>query len=145
MANGIFTLGEDGKVLGGSTGIVSTLDKYSYEKQDEGIIKPVDKVMEQFVLLASINTGFSPARDTQSGQVPLKTKIIHIFEENEILSNSENEGRRFIQLLEKIENCRDKGKLKEVLTDEESKATIKVFSPLMHKHIQDLKELTSRK
>lgn len=146
MANGIFTLGKDKKVLGGSTGIVSTLDKYSYERQDEGIIKPVekpvDKVMEQFVLLASINTGFSPSRDTQSGQVPLKTKIIHIFEENEILSNSENEGRRFIQLLETIENCRDKEKLKEILTDEGNKATIKIFSPLMYKHIQDLKELT---
>jgi len=142
MANGIFTLGKDKKVLGGSTGIVSTLDKYSYEKQDEGIIKPVDKVMEQFVLLASINTGFSPSRDTQSGQIPLKAKIIHIFEENEILSNSENEGIRFIQLLETIENCRDKEKLKEILTDDGNKATIKIFSPLMHKHIQDLKELT---
>ncbi|WP_229394684.1 tetratricopeptide repeat protein [Methanosarcina sp. DH1] len=142
MANGIFTLEDDKKILGGSTGIVSTLDKYSYEKQDEGIIKPVDKVMEQFVLLASINTDFSPSRDTQSGQVPLKTKIIHIFEENEILSNSENEGIRFIQLLETIENCKGKEKLKEILTDEENKATINVFSPLMHKHIQDLKELT---
>ena len=146
MANGIFTLEDDKKILGGSTGIVSTLDKSSYERQDEGIIKPVEKpvekVMEQFVLLASINTGFSPARDTQLGQVPLKTKIIHIFEENEILSNSENEGRKFIQLLETIEKCRDKEKLKEILTDEGNKATIEVFSPLMHKHIQDLKELT---
>ena len=56
--------------------------------------------MEQFVLMTSINTGFSSARDTQLGQVPLKTKIVHIFEENEILSSSENEGRKFIQLLE---------------------------------------------
>ncbi len=142
MANGIFTLGEDEKVLGGSTGIVSTLDKYSYKRQDEGIIKPVDKVVEQFVLLTSINTGFNPARDTHAGQVPIKTKLIHILEENEILSSSENEGRRFIQLLETIENCRNKDELKEILNDEGNKATIKTFSPLMHKHIQDLKELT---
>jgi hypothetical protein len=52
---------------------VSTLDKYSYKKQDEGIIEPVDKVMEQFVLLASINTKFNPARDTNTGQIPIKT------------------------------------------------------------------------
>lgn len=142
MANGIFTLGDDKKILGGFTGIVSTLDKYSYERQDEGIIKPVDKVMEQFVLMTSINTGFSSARDTQLVQVPLKTKIIHIFEGNEILSSSENEGRRFIQLLEIIENCKNKEELREILNNEENKATIKTFSPLMHKHIQDLKELT---
>jgi predicted amidohydrolase len=142
MANGIFTLGEDEKVLGGSTGIVSTLDKYSYERQDEGIIKPIDKVMEQFVLLASINTEFNPARDTHAGQVPITTKLIHIFEENEILSSSENEGRKFIQLLETIENRRDKEELKGILNSEENRATIKAFSPLMHKHIQDLKELT---
>ncbi len=79
MANGIFTLGEDKKVLGGSTGIVSTLDKYLNKRQDEGIIKPVDKVMEQFVLeqfvlLTSINTGFNPARDTHAGQVPITDK-----------------------------------------------------------------------
>ncbi|MDD3245554.1 MAG: tetratricopeptide repeat protein [Methanosarcina sp.] len=142
MANGIFTLGDDKKILGGSTGIVSTLDKYSYKRQDEGIITPVDKVMEQFILMTSINTGFSSARDTQLGQVPLKTKIVHIFEENEILSSSENEGRRFIQLLETIENCKNKEELREILNREENKATIKTFSPLMHKHIQDLKELT---
>lgn len=147
MANGIFTLGEDKKVLGGSTGIVSTLDKYSYKRQDEGIIKPVEKVMEQFVLeqfvlLTSINTEFNPARDTHAGQVPITTKLIHILEENEILSSSENEGRRFIQLLETIEKCRNKEELKEILNDEGNNELIKAFSPLMHKYIQDLKELT---
>jgi hypothetical protein len=51
-----------------------------------GIIKPFDNVIEQFVLLVSINTAFYSARDTQSGQVPIKTKLIHIFEENKIIS-----------------------------------------------------------
>lgn len=142
MANGIFTFGKDKKILGGSTGIVSTLDKYSNKKQDEGIIKPIDGVMEQFILLTSINTGFNPARETQVGQVPINTKIIHIFEGKEVLNRSEIEGKKFIQLLETIENCRNKEELKNILNSEENRAVIKAFSPLMHKHTQDLKELT---
>jgi len=142
MANGIFTLGEDEKVLGGSTGIVSTLDKYSYERQDEGIIKPVDKVIEQFVLLASINTGFNPARDTHAGQVPIKTKLIHRFEESEILSDLKLNGRGFIQLLDTIKKCENRYELKKTLEDAGNNELINTFSPLMHKHIQDLKELT---
>ncbi len=95
--------------------------------------------MEQFILLMSINTEFNPARDNYKGQVPLKTKIIHIFEENEILSSSETEGKRFIQVLEAIRNCRSKEELKKVLISEENKAIIKKFSPLMQKHIEDFR------
>ncbi len=147
MANGVFTLGDDKKIRGGSTGIVSTLDKATYKEQDdkgqdEGIISPVGNVIEQFFLIASINKDFNAARDTQVGQVPIKTRLIHILEENEILTGSENEGRRFIELLETIESCGNRAELKEILNGEENKATIKAFSPLMHKHIQDLNELT---
>ncbi|HII01586.1 TPA: tetratricopeptide repeat protein [Methanosarcinaceae archaeon] len=147
MANGVFTLGDDKKIRGGSTGIVSTLDKATYKEQDdkgqdEGIISPVGNVIEQFILIASINKDFNAARDTQVGQVPIKTRLIHIFEKNEILSGSEDEARKFIQLLETIESCGNRAELKEILNGEEKQATIKAFSPLMHKHIRDLNELT---
>jgi Tfp pilus assembly protein PilF/predicted amidohydrolase len=171
MANGIFTVGTDKKVLGGSIGIVSTLDKYSYQKQDEGIIKPVDKVMEQFILLTSINMGFNPARDTQSGQVPIKTKLIHIFEEREIISdlkvNDEvsaklletigkcdgideikrilrEKGERFIEILDTIEKCDSQVALEELIKNADNKAIIKAFSPLMHKQIEALENIKAK-
>ncbi|AKB31912.1 hypothetical protein MSSIH_1222 [Methanosarcina siciliae HI350] len=142
MANGIFTLEKNEETLGGSTGIVSTLDKSTYGQQNEGIIEPVDEVMEQFILLASISKDFNPAKDTQVGQIPIKTKLIHIFEKNEIFSCSEDKGKQFIQLLETIAECKDRNELREIFNSEENKATIKIFSPLMHKHIQNLEELT---
>lgn len=142
MSNGIFTQGDDKEVFGGCTGIVSTLEKYPYKGWDQGIVRPIDNKMEQFVLLMSINTSFDHMVDRGSGQVPLTTGIIYIFEESEIISNLNNEGRRFIQLLEAIENCENKEELKELLNDEKNNAIIKVFSPLMHKYIQNLKELT---
>jgi len=85
---------------------------------------------------------FNPARDTQSGQVPLKTKIIHIFEENEILSDLKLNGREFIQLLDTIKKCENREELKKMLEDIGNKETIKTFSPLMHKYIQNMEELT---
>ena len=142
MVNGIFTFEDDYKVLGGSTGIVSTLDKHLYKKQEEGIIKPIDGVMEQFILLASIDTDFNPARDIQMVQVPIKTRLIHIFEESEIINDPRLKGRKFIELLQTIESCNTQEELRGVLTNEENKKIIKAFSPLMHKHIQDLNELT---
>lgn len=141
MANGLFTVGDTIKVIGGSTGIVSTLDKYSYERLEEGIIKPIDGIMEQFILVMAINTRFNPARDTQVGQVPIITKIIHIFEKNEAFSRSETEGRKFIQLLKTIENCTNKDEIKKILNSEINRKMINTFSPLMQKHTQDLKEL----
>jgi predicted amidohydrolase len=142
MANGIFTLEKNKEILGGSTGIVSTLDKSTYKQQDEGIIEPIDGVMEQFILLASISKDFNPAKDTQVGQVPIKTRLIHIFEKYEILSDSEDKGRKFIQLLKTIAKCENRNELKDILNSKENKETIKTFSPLMHKHIQNLEELT---
>ena len=72
IANGIYTFGEDKKVEGGSTGIASTMDKHSKDKRGEGIIAPIDGVMEQFVLIAEINTNYFPAYDTQNAQEAVK-------------------------------------------------------------------------
>jgi tetratricopeptide (TPR) repeat protein len=142
MANGIFSVQDEKTVQGGSTGIVSTLDRYSYEKQDEGIIKPIGGVMEQFILLTSINKDFNHAKDTQIGQVPIKTKLIHIFEENEVTSVSRSYGKGFIELLKTIDKCGERNELRDILTNKQNKKIIKTFSPLMHKYIQDLEELT---
>lgn len=73
--------------------------------------------MEQFVLLASINTKFNPARDTNTGQIPIKTKLIHIFDENEILSDLKPNGREFIQLLDTIKKYENREELKKMLED----------------------------
>ncbi|MDD4498033.1 MAG: tetratricopeptide repeat protein [Methanosarcinaceae archaeon] len=140
MANGAFTV-EDSKILGGSMGIVSTLDRHTYTEQNKGIISPIGKVIEQFILIASINKDFNAAMDTQAGQIPIKTQLIHIFEEKEILSSSEEEGKRFMELLETIENCGNRAELKKILNGEDNGATIKAFSPLMHEHVQNLNEL----
>ncbi|HZY26373.1 MAG TPA: hypothetical protein VFE71_11135, partial [Bacteroidales bacterium] len=92
-----------------------------------------------FVLITSINTVFNNARDTTTAQVPITTKIIHIFDESEILENLK-EGNDFIDLLKKINECNnddDKNELKQLLKDDK----IQKFSPLMHKYIRKLDEL----
>ena len=115
------------------------------------VITPVDGVMEQFVLIASINTDFYPAWDTQTGQEPITLKLIHIFEEAEILSKLKEKGKEFVELIERINSCNDRNELRCILIKErgsiEKKADdvetslIKQFSPLMNKHIQNLDEL----
>lgn len=151
MANGIFTIENKKEVTGGSTGIYLTLDKYSNEKKDQAVITPIDEVMEQFILIASIDTDFYPAWDTQTGQEPIILKLVHIFEEAEILSKSKEKGKEFIELIEKINSCDERNKLKSMLTkergsiekktDDTETSLIKQFSPLMNKCIQDLDEL----
>ena len=98
--------------------------------------------MEQFVYILSMDTEFFAARSTQKAQGPAEAKLIHIFEEREILSDLKLNGKGFIQLLKTIEKCENWNELKEILNNEENKATIKTFSPLMHKYIQDLKQST---
>jgi len=151
MANGIFTVEKDKNVTGGSTGVYLTLDEDSNEKKNDGIIAPVDDVMEQFVLIASINTDFHPAWDTQTGQEPIVLKLIHIFEEAEIFSKSKEKGKEFIEFIKKINSCDESDKLRSLLVrergsidkkeDEVETSLIKQFSPLMNKRIQDLDEL----
>jgi hypothetical protein len=107
--------------------------------------------MEQLILLATINTGYFPAWDSQIGQVPITTKIIHIFEESEILKDPEGNGKEFIQFLKEIDSCKNSSELKELLEKnrrdlnqkenegKEKKSLIEQYSPLMNKQIQDLK------
>jgi hypothetical protein len=141
MANGIFTVGDDKTVGGGSSGAL-LIDKHSYKKRFEGIISPIGEKMEQFIYFLSIDTKFFAARSTQTGHGPVEAKLIHIFEESEILSDSELNGKRFIKLLETIEKCANAEELKRILTNKVNNEIIKTFSPLMHNHIQNLNELT---
>ncbi|MDI9394393.1 MAG: tetratricopeptide repeat protein [Euryarchaeota archaeon] len=154
MANGIFTVDGEKKIQGGSTGIALTLDKHSKTLEEEGIISPVGGAMEQVVFLASINTDFFPAWESQVGQVPIRTKLIHIFEETEILNNPEGNGADFIKLINKINSCENREELRELLeknrrdlkNDEDAdkgkkKSLIEQYSPLMNKHIQNIENL----
>ncbi len=174
MVNGIYTWGKDKTTIhGGSTGVVLTLDKHSYSKlgEDETVINPVDGVMEQFVYIISLNTDFNTPRDTQTGQVLIKTCLIHIFEEKEILNDSrkkidkilelswkidpsmsENESEklleksrnkleRFIKLLKEIDACNDHEELKKLLEKEENVSLINDYSPIMNKRIQNIENL----
>lgn len=157
MANGIFIVEDEENVQGGSTGIALTLDKHSNTQKEKGIISPVDGAMEQLILLATINTEYFPAWDSQISQVPITTKIIHIFEEYEILKDSEGNGKEFIQFLKEIDSCKNSGELKELLEKnrrdlkqkeedkDKKKSLIEQYSPLMNKQIQDLKNLNLEK
>ena len=87
MANGIFTF--ENKMSGGSSGLLLTLDKNSHKEQvKKAIKKPIDGIYEQFVLLASINTEFNPARDISQGQVAIRAHWMPIIEEQEILERA---------------------------------------------------------
>jgi hypothetical protein len=83
MANGIFGIGkmknnkfvpEKEEILGGSSGVILTLDKDSNRMLAEGIISQ----KEQFVLLATINLQYSAARDIQIASEPIKTSFIRL-------------------------------------------------------------------
>lgn len=151
MANGIFTVDGEKGIQGGYTGIALTLDKHSKTLEEEGIIFPVGGSMEQLVFLASINTDYFPAWEGQVGQVPITTRLIHIFEESEILRNPEGNGKEFIELIRKINSCENREKLRELLEKNrrdlknsedadkgKEKSLIEQYSPLMNKHIQGL-------
>jgi len=95
MANGIFSFEDkmsgENKISGGSSGLLMTLDKNGHKVQiEEAIKKPIDGIYEQFVLLASINTEFNPARDIAKGQVAIISKWIPVIEEQEILERANN-------------------------------------------------------
>lgn len=99
MANGIFPFEE--KLSGGSSGLISTLDKYSNNNQIKEI-KSIEGVYEQFVLIASIDIGFNPARDTANAQVPIKTQYIPIVEEDEIYYKAEADLQKDIDAINRI-------------------------------------------
>ncbi|HEY3360503.1 MAG TPA: tetratricopeptide repeat protein [Methanosarcina sp.] len=153
MVNGIYTWGKDKtKIHGGSTGVALTLDKYSYSKlgENETVMEPIYGVMEQFVYIMSINTDFNTSRDTQTGQKPIETRLIHIFEEAEIPDKLKEKSKEFVELINRINSCNDHNELKYMLTkergsvekktDDVETSLIKQFSPLTNKHIQKLDE-----
>lgn len=82
MANGVFPF--ERRLSGGNSCVISTLDKYSHGKQVEEI-ESIQGIYEQFILLASIDTGFNPGRDIANAQVPIKIQYIPIIEEKELL------------------------------------------------------------
>ena len=167
MANGIFRIrkmkdsqfvSEEEEIEGGSSGIMLTLDKDSYKMQDEGIISRIkDQKMqdkgiisrikdqkEQFILLATINTQFSASRDLQTGQEPITTSLIHIFEEKEIrlIKNEEiktENAEEFLTLIQTINACKDRKELKNLI--ENNRHLIEKYSPLMHESTSNLNNL----
>jgi len=137
MASGIFTYDDgsgagydDKKIMGGDSGVIFTLDKDLYESHEKPIVESTN---EQVIMLASLNMHFFAARDTQMAQVPLRTQLIHIFEESEILKSAKDgeDAQAFFDLLVNIESCTDKNELKQLLKDNDS--LISRYSPLMHK------------
>ena len=139
MVNGIFRIGnledrrfvpEKKEIEGGSSGIMLTLDKDSYKKQDEGIISHIKAQKEQFIFLATINTQFSASRDLQTGQDPIKTSLIHIFEEKEIRLLKNENSEEFLALLRDIDACTGRKELKNLIG--ENRPLIAKCSPLMH-------------
>lgn len=83
MANGIFIY--EGKISGGSSGLLLTLDMHSHkELLEKAIKKPIEGVYEQFILFASINTELNTSRDISQGQVSVISQWVPIIEETEI-------------------------------------------------------------
>ena len=136
MANGIFTYNDgtmenDGKkVMGGDSGIILTLDKDTAKNSEKPII---NSVHEQAIMLVPLNMNFFSARDTQMAQAPVTCKLIHIFEENEMLGPEEDgkNPQAFLDLLKTIDSCNDRKKLQKLLEYEEE--LTRSHSPLMHK------------
>ncbi|MHB8100775.1 MAG: tetratricopeptide repeat protein [Methanosarcina sp.] len=153
MANGIFRIGkmkkdkfesEKKEIDGGSTGVLLTLDKDSNKMQDEEIISRIKDQKEQFILLATINTQYSAARDIPTAPEPIKTSLIHIFEENEIrLIKKENitkeNTEEFLALIGNINACKDRKDLKNLI--EKNRNLIEKYSSLMHESTENLNNL----
>ncbi|MDP3103666.1 MAG: tetratricopeptide repeat protein [Candidatus Methanoperedens sp.] len=137
MASGIFTFPKIKGVQGGDSGVILTLDKDIYKNLPDTIIKPEEikgkPFMEQFIQLACLNMNFNPARDTQGAPVPIKYKLIHIFEKNEMSGSKKEYPQVFLDIIGKIRSCGDKDILKEIL--ENNKALIRRFSPIWHREI----------
>ena len=149
MANGIFTYNDDKNVMGGYSGIILTLDKDSNEKYGHPIIESVEvdgsRVHEQFIMLAELNTDFFSARETQDEQAAINYRLIHIFEENEILKSAED-GKKddrnpqaFLELLKTINSCDDRHELEQLLAD--NGELIRKHSPLMYRNTRTLGNL----
>jgi hypothetical protein len=133
MANGIFSF--EGKTSGGSSGILLTLDKHSHKRLvEEAIKKPIDEVYEQFVLLASINTEYNPARDVAQGQVAISSRWIPIIEEQEILERAKALTEKKVSSIRELFE-EDLEKQKELIEEESRKINVETqkFIELLQK------------
>ena len=148
MANGIFKIGkmkngqfvpEKEGILGGSSGIMLTLDKDSNKMQDEGISSHIKDQKEQFVLLATVNTQYSAARDLQTAQKPVETALIHIFEEKDIRLMKKENKEEFLTLIQNINSCTSRIELKNLI--EKNRPLIEEYSPLMYESTSNLNNL----
>jgi hypothetical protein len=164
IANGIFTFGNEEKVQGGSTGTVSTLNKHLNRRRKEGIVVPINGILEQFILITKINTNYFPGQDTQNAQEAVTNRLTQIFDETELLkSYTDNKGLKpngkdFIKLLRDIETCDSKTELKHILENAQKEiyeaefhgkvkkiSLIESYSPLMNKRIQNMDNLSLEK
>lgn len=135
MANGIFPF--ESKISGGSSGLLLTLNKNLHKEQvEQAIKKPIDEIYEQFVLLASINTEFNPARDISQGQVAIRAHWMPVIEEQEILERAKILSDKKTSLIKEL----NEGKL------EEQEALIKraneKIDEEVHRFIEILRETT---
>ena len=98
-------------------------------------------------MLATINTQYSASRDIQTAPEPIKTALIHIFEENEIrLIKKENikkeNAEEFLTFIRNINACKDRKELKNLI--EKNRTLIEKYSPLMHERTANLNNLDFR-
>jgi tetratricopeptide (TPR) repeat protein/predicted amidohydrolase len=148
MANGVFRIGKmendqfvpkEKVILGGTSGILLTLNKESNKVQDEGIIYEKNNMKEQFVLISTVNSQFSASRDLQTAHKPIKTELIHIFQEDEIRLSKKENAEEFLTFIKKINRCNERAELKNLI--ERNNSLIEEYSPLMNEHLKTLSNL----
>ena len=144
MANGIFRIGkmkdsqfvpEKEEIRGGLSGALLTLDKESNKMLNDGIFLH----KEQFVLLATINMQYSASRDLQIAPEPIKTALIHIYEENEIRLTKKEDAEVFISFIQNVNSCTGRKELKNLI--ENNRSLIEKCSPLMHECTANLNNM----
>ena len=149
MVNGIFRIGEmknyqfvteKKEILGGSSGVILTLDKDLNRMINEGIITQ----KEQFVLFATINLQYYAARDIQMAPESIKTSVVPILEEEEIrLIKKENirkkDAKEFLALLNAVRVCTSRNELKSLI--EGNRSLIEKYSALMYERTSNLNNL----
>jgi hypothetical protein len=95
--------------------------------------------IEQFILMATISAQFSTSRELQIAPEPIKTSLIHIFEENEILLTRKEDADEFLTLIRDISACTGRNELKNLI--EMNRSLIVEYSPLMHEGTKALNNL----
>jgi tetratricopeptide (TPR) repeat protein/predicted amidohydrolase len=135
MANGIFTFEKNDTLYGGKSGVILTLDKNSVNDSSRAIVTSVNKEYEQFVLIVSLYTKFFASRETQGGQIPLETEIIHIYDKQDLIDTEKRNVETFLDFLKEIGNCENSSELRYIINNNEK--MLKEYSPLMHKNLSE--------